>query len=351
MRHYSTFLPIDPFCLQPRAEPRDYASLNSAARQIAAARTRPFALSTQTSSFEVLRPPRSLSPTGLTRSGPAFFVAPCRLRTPQPNSQTQPRVRRVCYACSIALQCRSLRRKSDEWKRGRRRTIGTRVRNGFASVRVAGNGEEGRQIRRACSSCAWHGGYQAAGAALCVVAVSLCAEPRTRARTLAPRSGQSPDAHRALSRPPSPVAAYRERFRDGSCEGRIAPYASAPPSGEWHEFARVWTRRSRAEPQLAASVLRDDRRLPRDGRRYAVGACAYDGVPGVWMNSAPPSPSRRHRVAFVDAPSSSCPVLWFLWSPRWNINVVFSYYFFASHIFLYSTRYWFTSQQRRVVAC
>ena len=114
MRHYSTFLPIDPFCLQPRAEPRDYASLNSAARQIAAARTRPFALSTQTSSFEVLRPPRSLSPTGLTRSGPAFFVAPCRLRTPQPNSQTQPRVRRVCYACSIALQCRSLRRKSDE---------------------------------------------------------------------------------------------------------------------------------------------------------------------------------------------------------------------------------------------
>ena len=39
----------------------------------------------------MLRPPRSLSPTGLTRSGPAFFVAPRPLRTPQPNPQIQPR--------------------------------------------------------------------------------------------------------------------------------------------------------------------------------------------------------------------------------------------------------------------
>ena len=60
-------------------------------RDIAAARTRPFALSTQTSSFEVLRPPRSLSPTGLTRSEPGYLVAPGPLRSSQPNPQIQPR--------------------------------------------------------------------------------------------------------------------------------------------------------------------------------------------------------------------------------------------------------------------
>ena len=85
------FPPLNPFGVQSRAEPRDYASLSSAARQIAATRTRPFALSTQTSSFEVLRPPRSLSPTGLTRSVPASFDAPRPLRDHQPNPQTQPR--------------------------------------------------------------------------------------------------------------------------------------------------------------------------------------------------------------------------------------------------------------------
>ena len=39
----------------------------------------------------MLRPPRSLSPTGLTRSGPASLVAPSPLRSFQPNPQIQPR--------------------------------------------------------------------------------------------------------------------------------------------------------------------------------------------------------------------------------------------------------------------
>ena len=55
------FPPLDPSRLQSRTEPRDYASLSSAARQIAAARILPFALSTQTSSFEVLQPSRPLT--------------------------------------------------------------------------------------------------------------------------------------------------------------------------------------------------------------------------------------------------------------------------------------------------
>ena len=85
------FPPIN-FCrLQSHAEPHDYASLDSTARQSASARTRPFALSTLTSSFEVLRPPRSLSSTGLTRTGPASLVAPRPLPIPQPNLQVQPR--------------------------------------------------------------------------------------------------------------------------------------------------------------------------------------------------------------------------------------------------------------------
>ena len=75
----------------PRAEPRDYALLSSVARQIAAARTRPSALSTQTSSIEVLRQPRSLSPTGLTRSEPASLVAHRPPHSPKPNPQIQPR--------------------------------------------------------------------------------------------------------------------------------------------------------------------------------------------------------------------------------------------------------------------
>ena len=61
--------PLDPFRLQSRAKPRDYASLSSVRRQIAAAHTRAFVLSTQTSSFEMLHPSRPLSPTEITRSG------------------------------------------------------------------------------------------------------------------------------------------------------------------------------------------------------------------------------------------------------------------------------------------
>ena len=85
------FPPIDPFRLQSRAKTRDYASLSSVARQIAAARTRPFAFSTQTSSFEVLRPPRPLSPTVIVRSGPAFLAAARPLYSPRLNLQIQPR--------------------------------------------------------------------------------------------------------------------------------------------------------------------------------------------------------------------------------------------------------------------
>ena len=73
------------------AETRDYASLGSVARQIAAARTRPFALSTQTSSFEVLRRPRPLSPTVIVRSGPASLAAARPPHSPRPNPQIQPR--------------------------------------------------------------------------------------------------------------------------------------------------------------------------------------------------------------------------------------------------------------------
>ena len=74
-----------------RAPSRATTRRKTAARQIAAVRTRPFALSTKNLSFEVLRTPRSLSPTGLRRSGPAFFVAPRPLRPAQPNPQIQAR--------------------------------------------------------------------------------------------------------------------------------------------------------------------------------------------------------------------------------------------------------------------
>ena len=85
------FPSIDPFRLHSPAETRDYASLSSVARHIAAPRTRPFTLSTQTSSFEVLRPPRPLSPTVIVRSWPASLAAARPPHSPRPNPQIQPR--------------------------------------------------------------------------------------------------------------------------------------------------------------------------------------------------------------------------------------------------------------------
>ena len=85
------FVFINPFRLHSLAEQRDYASLDSPVRQNATARTRPFALSTQILSFEVVRLPSSISLPGLTRNGPASFVTPRPLRSSQPNLQIQPR--------------------------------------------------------------------------------------------------------------------------------------------------------------------------------------------------------------------------------------------------------------------
>ena len=131
------FPPIDPFRLQSRAETRDYASLGSVARQIAAARTRPFALSTQTSSFEVLRPPRPLSPTVIVRSGPASLAAARPPHSPRPNPQIQPRPQPHAHA-KTSLPNRSMvhsYRPSRSWPI---RSLRNRQRKSLISLRYCG---------------------------------------------------------------------------------------------------------------------------------------------------------------------------------------------------------------------
>ena len=72
--------------LYASAETHDRESLSSFARQFTSARTRPLPSASQTSSFEMLRPPRPLSPTVIVRSGPASLVAPRLPHNSPPNA-------------------------------------------------------------------------------------------------------------------------------------------------------------------------------------------------------------------------------------------------------------------------
>ena len=83
--------PLDFFRLCTQTEPRDYDALNAIARQITAARTRPYLATSQASSCEVLRSSRPPSPVGLTDSGFAPFAAFRPFSVSQPNLPTVPR--------------------------------------------------------------------------------------------------------------------------------------------------------------------------------------------------------------------------------------------------------------------
>ena len=69
------FSPLNPFRLHSRAEPCGYASLDSVARRIAAARTRLYVPASQASLFKALHPSQPDSPAGLARREPVSHAA------------------------------------------------------------------------------------------------------------------------------------------------------------------------------------------------------------------------------------------------------------------------------------